>query len=333
MDITRYDIIRQVGVDFQYTLLELLPLAPTSERSNNIWTAYYPNTREYTVVVQDYPYAGMDTFFTATIGDDVTSAKAVLSNVIIGHPDASAGNPGKMTLRKIMYCPEGHHLALFDDGSLHHLDLVNKSYKQIANVKSSSKTVGMSMTNAHVIENNILKSVLYDPVSYISYLVKTNFEEGTASEPLQIQQLRGSLGVEKPLAAHMVYDPTTKANRLTVIYNGNFDQILNVDETTGEQTVLFSDMYNQVNGSPVEFQCTTSTKDCDTLWSTTAYDPKNNALYMQIHQIEGDMSTTYIYNSKYYQNHVTKAYYPILNPSVTGPIFGFSGYQWVTINN
>lgn len=332
LDITRYDIVRQVGVQFEYQLLELLPLAPTEQRSNNLWTAYNPNNREYTVAVEDYPNPGMDTFFTATISSDVTSAKAVISNAIIGHPDASVGAPGNMHLRKILYCPEGHHLALFDDGSLHHLDIASGTYKQIANVKTSG-LASLTMTNAHVVDGSILKSILYDSVNYVSYLAKTDIESGAVSSAVQIQQIRGSLGNEKPIAAHMTLDPNAKVNKLTLIFAGNFDQITYVDETTGVQTPLTANLADDTNnGIPVEFQCNTATKDCDTLWSTTAYDAKNNALYFQTHEVSDDTSTTYIYNSKYYTSKLSPDAYPVFNPSVT-MTFGYSGYQWVSIEN
>jgi hypothetical protein len=276
----------------------------------------------------------MDTFFTSTISGDVTSAKPVISNAIIGHPDASVGNPGSMTLRKILYCPQGHHLALFEDGSLHHLDLASQTYKLIANIKPAGMA-GLTMTNAHVMDGSILKSVFYDSSKYISYLVKTDISQGTVSEAVEIQQIKGMLGNEKPIAAHMTLEPNSQTNKFTLIYAGNFDQIMYVDENTGVQTVVSSNLAEDSNGGPIEFQCTTSTKDCDTLWSTTAYDAKNNALYFQTHQLEGsdDLdSITYIYNAQFYQNKATQQYYPVYNPSVQ-MTFGFSGYQWVSIEN
>jgi hypothetical protein len=332
LDITRFDTVRQVGVPFQYQLTNLLPLAPTSERSGNIWSAYNPANREYTVAVQNYPQIGMDTFFTVTISDDVTSAKSVLSNIIVGHPDGSAGNPGSLTLVKIMYCPEGRHLALFSDGSLHRLDLSTKTYQPITNVKSADLPLSAAVTNAALLDGTTLKVVLYDATASSSYLARADIESKEVFPALKIQPIKGALGAESPIAAHKTIDPNDGSSKFTVIYAGNFDQILDVDETTGVQTAVVSDLTNDANGGvPIRFECNPDTKDCDTVWATSCYDPKTYSLYYQIH-VADDTDAIYMYNTMYYLNKASKKYYPVTNPSVT-MTFGFSSYQWVTINN
>ena len=310
-------------------------MAPIAERSSNLWTAYNEATRDYTVAVQDYPAPGMDTFFVVNINNDVTSAKPLLSNVIIGHPDGSTANQGKLTLTKVLYDSNGNHLAVFNDGSVYGLDVANKSYKLFANLYSASSITASYVSNAHSISNGVLKSVVYDTSSYISYLIKTDLATGTVSKAVEIQQVKGQLGSETPINGHHMVDANTGETKFMVIFTGNFDTMSFIDETTGVQTQLYSDLTHQVEGLPVEFLCTESTKDCDTKWATSAYDPKTNTLYFQTHQMgsnDDEIGTTYIYSTQFLKNHVTNIYYPISDPAVT-MTFGYYGYQFVGFNN
>jgi hypothetical protein len=63
LDVTRYDPLRKVGVEYQYDLAELLPLAPTNYRSGDLRTTYDASTRVFSVVAADYPEKGVDAFW------------------------------------------------------------------------------------------------------------------------------------------------------------------------------------------------------------------------------------------------------------------------------
>lgn len=60
LDVTRYDPIRKVGVDYTFDLAELLPLAPTAQRSGYLRTSFDASNRIFTVAAADYPEAGVD---------------------------------------------------------------------------------------------------------------------------------------------------------------------------------------------------------------------------------------------------------------------------------
>jgi hypothetical protein len=330
LEVSRFDVLRKVGEEFEFTLAELLPFAPTDQRSQNVWTAYNPANRHYTVAVQDYPGTGLDTFFVVEINEDITSATPVISNVVVGHPDGKVGDAGKMTLSKIFLDAAGNTVVLFEDGSLYSLDLATKSYVLLANIHSGgSLKEPVSITKAQILENNILRSVLYDSKNYVSYLVRTDLSTSppTVSAPLQLQPLRGTFAPETPFAAHFIVDPNTKVSNLAILYHGNFDQILAVDETTGVQTEIMNDV-NADQPVPIEFQCDAPVKECDYLWSTTAYDPASNKIYFQIHQVTDESNLAYIYNVAYYENRATEKWYPIADPNVQ-MTFGYYGYQFI----
>ena len=62
----------------------------------------------------DYPFTGMGSFWSVFISDDVLSSTPIQTNRIIAHPDASPGNPGRMTMTRLLdvrpLAP--HHLVL-----------------------------------------------------------------------------------------------------------------------------------------------------------------------------------------------------------------------------
>lgn len=334
LDVSRFDVLRQINVQWEFNLIELLPLAPTDQRSSNLWTAYNPANRQFTVAVQDYPSEGVDAFFVVQINDDVTSATAIHSNVLLAHPDAIAGNPGKMALSRVMLDQNGDHLVLFNDGTLHKLSLTDRSYTRVANLRDSAALpLTAAITPAHIVNNGILKSVFFDSGAEVSYLVLTDMNKMTVGKAVPIQHYMHMPGNVRPIAAHQIVDVNNNVSKLAVMFAGNYDQIMWVDETTGEQTEIIPDIANRAEGATgVGFMCQASTKDCDTLWLTNAYNPTSNKLYFQAHVTdENDISTLFIYELQFLQNKVTKIYYPYVDPDVNMN-FGYSGYQWVHFN-
>lgn len=333
LEVSRYDVLRQVNVQYEFQLAELLPLAPTKQRSNNLWTTFHAPSREFSVVVQDYPSVGMDTFFQVVINSDVTAASVKVSNVILGHPDASAGDAGRLTLTRIVTDAQGQLLVLFSDGSLHRVDLVNRVYTPVADLVRDTDVKDMQMTSTQVVDtvSNTLKSIVYSPSNDLYYLINTNLDSFSVSAPLTLKPIRNKLGKMSVMAGHMVLEPNSNQRHLSLVYYGSFDWISWVDEATGEQTELIGDLYEASSGSyPCEFQCNAGAKDCDTRWQTTAYDPQANVLYFQTHQIKGDLTTTYIYQVAFRENRVLNKSFPYVEPAVM-MTFGYYGYQWVSL--
>lgn len=333
LDVSRFDVLRQVNVQYEFQLAELLPLAPTAQRSSNLWTAYHPPSRVFTVAVQDYPGVGLDTFFQVTINADVTAAQVKVSNVIMGHPDGVPGNPGSLTLQRVVADNDGQILVLFSDGSLHRVDFAQRSYAKVADVLGGSITSDdkLVLTVAHVVDtaSNALKSIAYAPATSLYYVVSTDLSTFAVSTPVQLVPAKGKLGPMSIIAAHMMLEPNTNVRQLAVVYAGSFDWIAWVNEATGEQTELVSDLYEASSTSPCEFECYEGAKDCDTKWATSAYDGATNTLYFQTHQVEGDLSSAYIYQVQFLQNRATKVFSPYVQPDVL-MTFGYSGYQWVS---
>ena len=326
---------RTVGNQFEFNLIELLPLAPTYQRSQELLTAYNPKTREYTVAVQNYPGVGIDTYFVVSISNDVTSATSIHSNIIIGHPDGQPGNVGTKTLTKILIDKDDRTVALFNDGSLHLIDIPGKAYTQVSNILTPAKDIvpaTTQVTKAHLVVDTKLKSLIYDQLSNQAYIVVTDMSSSPyqVASPVAIQPYSKLNGAEAPIAAHQVTDPNTGISQFAVIFAGNFDRLMWVDETTGKQTDIIDDMYGDATGTGADLTCDEGTKDCDTEWSTSAYDPVSNIVYIQAHAVQDDDSSeTMIYGVQFLANKVTKVYYPYLDPLVDMN-FGYSGYQWVT---
>ena len=86
-------------------------------------------------------------------------------------------------------------------------------------------------------------------------------------------------GQERPINAFMIATDDGADPRLAVLVAGNFDQLNWVDEKTGEQIYMFSNLYDACLGV---FMCIDELKECD-FWKTSAYDPVGHLLYFQIH--------------------------------------------------
>lgn len=333
LDITREDLYAADGTNPEWQLTELLPLAPTWQRMPSIVTDYDADSRLYTVCVVSYPAPGVDTYFTASIADDISAAKIVNNNVIVAHPDATSNNPGSMTLVRMFDspAPDGGIVSIFSDGSVYNLDIVSKQYTLIANLKSSSTVKSAQVTNAHVFDGLVLKSFLFDSKTLKTYLVKIDLSASpaTVTAPLLLLPVQGGgSGLEMAVNAHII-DNGQGTNILAVVFAGQFDQIIQVDETTGAQIPVIFSITQANEDYPSVLYCDDNTKDCDTVWTTSAYDPAAKLLYVQAHWIDesDDQYFTTVYVQSW-MNQVagTFAYWD----PVTMTDFGLSGYQWVT---
>ena len=153
-------------------MLELLPLGPSDKRELHSFTAYDASTRTYTIAVQSYPYAGMDTFFSVVISNDVKSVTTVNSNVIIAHPDTAINNPGAMSMLRLLQGPKGTLLVAFTDGSVYDLNIASKKYSLLANVNVNG-VKDAAPTYAHTMDGFLLKSFVMDSRGE-SYLIETD---------------------------------------------------------------------------------------------------------------------------------------------------------------
>jgi len=336
LDISRWDLTAATGVNPEVNLIELLPLAPTFQREPTIFTEYDASTREYTVAVQDYPDAGVDSFFVAKIADDISTATMVYDNVIVAHPDASVSHPGSMHLIRVFKSPvssTGELVAIFNDGSVHTLDLTTKVYKLASQLKYPDvPTSQIVVTNAHVFDGTVLKSFVYDATTNVPYLVTTDFSKSIplGSAPLLLTPVQGGgSGAELPVNAHII-DNGDGTNILVCIFAGQFDQIIQIDETTGAQSPVIFSITQANDDYPSVLYCDAyGTKECDTVWTTSAYDAANKKLYVQAHWIdEQEDGTEYctIYE-QYYLKQVTGTF-PYFDPIIQMN-FGYSGYQFV----
>jgi hypothetical protein len=319
--------------DNELQLVQLLPLAPTFQRNQPVFTDYDSATRTFTVGVQNYPSNGVDTFFQVAISDDIGSAKIVQDNVIVGHPDASVNNPGSLTMLRMFDSPDpnGGLVVIFDDGNVYNLDLVSKQYTLIANIKSDPSVKALAVSQAHVFDGLVLKSFLHDTVhTYQNTLVTLDISSKTLTKPVALSPVQGGgMGIETPLSAHMTKDPNTDKPVLTLMLGGQFDQIIQVDENTGAQVPT---IFSITQGAGVDenypsiFYCDTNTKDCD-YWTTSTFDPVSNQLFAQAHFIDDqDVYWTSIYKQYWLKQAAgTFAYWS----PVTLMNFGYSGYQFV----
>lgn len=305
LDVSRWDLEPLCDECSQETnLVELLPLAPTFQRKPRIFTDYDPSSHVYTVTVQSYPGPGVDTYFTVSIADDISSAKILQNNVIVGHPDASVNNPGSMKLIRAFDSPDpnGGIVSIFDDGSVWNLDLLSKQYTRIGSIKSDSSVKDCVVTNAQVFDGNVLKSFLVQEDELKSYLVTLDITTGVATAPVALLPVQGGgSDTELPVNAHII-DNGLGTNILAVIMAGQFDQIIQVDEKVGTQTPIIFSITQDNEDYPSVLYCDTNTKDCDTVWTTSAYDASTKQLYMQTHYIDDqDVYWTSIYKQYYYQ--------------------------------
>lgn len=248
----------------------------------NLVTAYDPSARIYTVAAQSYPNVGLDTFFSAKLSGDLTSAAWINTNIIVAHPDTAPNNEGSMKMVRFFKSPVGgDYLVTFSNGIVATLDLSAKKYTTLTQINMGAGSVlTAEQTFAHVLDGNVLKSIIYDPRGNngdgASYLIATDLSVSPAkpSAPLLLQFPKsGSSGAFcRPINAHVITDGTASGVQLAVIFGGNFDMIMSVDETTGLMgNNIIPDMASGNGVSiPQELYCNTGTKDCD-YWTNSAY--------------------------------------------------------------
>jgi len=337
LDVSRWDPIRQIGVEFQYDLSEALPLAPTAQRSFLSYTTFDASSRIYTAVATDYPEEGIDSYWQVQINGAVNGSTPIVSNVMVPHPDASPNNPGTMTLMNLKQLSDSRILAVFMDGSVHTLDLTNQKYNKVASlIPSGASASDMILTNAHAVDGVKLKSFLVD-AKQKSYLVVTDFSvsPATVTQPLYVTPIPGQPGKEIPLYSLMMPKGTSDATpQLVLFMHGNFDSVSYVDETTGLQTPLFASLSDDMVTTPSFIYCDQNTKDCD-LWNTIAYDPVGNNIYFQSHTSDSDedVPEANIMEIAWTQSAIDKDYYPVVW-SVNQPMqFGYMAFQWVSFEN
>ena len=262
LDVSRYDTIQYVNTTFEYNLQEVLPLAPTFQRSFHTYTAYDDKSREYITVATDYPVSGVDAFWVSTLNEYVNATTPVLSYVLVPHPGASPETGPNAVLSRILLAPNGRRIAIFRDGCIHDIDLVSQKYTKIGNLfdAAPSNLGPMDVTDAHVFDGYVLKSFVIKTNGEDSFLIRTDFSVSpiTVSAPLAIQPLQGMLGKERPVAAYMIATDDGSAPRLAVLNSGNFDQLNWVDEKTGEQIYIYSNLFDAIQG---ELQCNEDLKD------------------------------------------------------------------------
>ena len=109
---------------------------------------------------------------------------------MLAHPDTSAGNDGKMTLRRVVAAPNGRTVAIFQDGSLHDIDLTGKKYVQFGRLFTTGSKGGLSFTvsDAHVVVGNTLKSFVTSVTTGAAYLITVDLSASsvTPTEPLLV---------------------------------------------------------------------------------------------------------------------------------------------------
>ena len=100
-----------------------------------------------------------------------------------------------------------------------------------------------------------------------------------------------------------------------------------VDETTGQMDPIVSNFYDAVG---VIFSCNEDLKECD-FWRTSAYDKDNHLLYLQAHTMANDVSTCVMLKVGFTQSKVNAEWYAYVNIVHNFMNFGYSGYQFVKI--
>jgi hypothetical protein len=335
LDIGRYNTIRTVGDEYQWVLQELLPLAPTSQRSMRVYTSYDEATRTFTVSAADYPAAGIDSYWVSTINDDILGTTPILSNVMVPHPDASPNNPGSVSLSGI-YTMGTQSVAVFNDGCVHLVDIKGQKYTKVANLLDSvaDSTKVYTITQAHVIDGQVLKSFIMN-ANGDSFLVTVDLSASPAkvTAPVRIQRIQGELGASTPMGAfkYSIQGPSVppQAPQLMLQAHGNFDTISFINETTGEQTPAIANM--AVQTVPNTFVCNTGSKDCD-MWQTAAIDSTTGKFYFQSHVIQGDDTFDVAMLDMFYvTSAIDSTPYPVINPAMDPMQFGYMGYQYVQI--
>jgi hypothetical protein len=329
MDVSRYDVIRYKDSEqFEYVMNENLPLGPTAERAFDTFTAYSKTSRTFVSVAATYPVPGVDSLWVHVVNDYANATSPVHTNILLGHPDASPDDPGTLSMARVLFGPNERLFAIFNDGSLHDIDVVNAKYSRIGSIYDSVEFQRPTTTFAHVVDGNILKSFIIDP-EYNSYLVKTDLSTPTVTggAPLKITYIRNMDFQMTPINALMTSSDPSMAPKLTLIVTGQFDQVQWVNEETGE---VIDTVSNLMEYSSL-FACYESTKDCD-YWRTAAYDEDNHAIYIQAHQVDaaGTMSLAML-KIAWSPNKVTGIWYPYVNTAMWPMNFGYSGYQYVTI--
>ena len=183
----------------------------------------------------------------------------------------------------------------------------------------------------------VLKSFLTSQDETKSYLVTFDLSTNKATAPVVLQPVQGGgKGYEIPTNAHIIDDGQgTGTNVLALIMAGQFDQIIQVDETTGAQNPLIFSITEgtDINEEfPAILYCDENTKDCD-MWTTSAYDPTTKQIYIQAHYIDPeDVYWTMIYKQNWLEYTAQDGMFAFFSP-VCYMDFGYHGYQFVTVAN
>jgi hypothetical protein len=250
---------------------------------------------------------GVDSFWSSTISKDVLSTTPIASNVLIAHPDASVGNPGSTKLVRVLNGPSGRTIAVFACGGVQEIDLVTKQYKSIGMLTEKNK---YTITDAHVVDGNVLKSFVMD-VQGNSYFVTFDLSVSgaVASTPLKVVPIKGQLGTEIPFNAFVYTIPGQTKSQIMLMQRGNFDSFTFLDETTGVLTAVVANLAQE---QPYEIYCDAGTKDCD-YWRTAMVDPATGDVYFQLHVIENDMPSATIARLGFFTSVIDPNPYAIVN--------------------
>jgi hypothetical protein len=325
IDVTREDPLQKLNQTFEFTLAEALPLAPTFQRQMGLSTAFDPATHTFTLVAMSYPGPGLDSFWQMTVGEEITSVTPVLTNVIVPHPDTAPGNPGALTMIKILTGPSGI-VAVFDDGTVTTVDIAGQQHSVFASLNQEG-FVPNEITKAHCVDGGVLKSFTFDSANN-TFLVTTDLASGVVSAPLPVQPAARTAGYQYPIGAAMVAPYPGQPSQLMLVLAGNFDSFMFVDESSGEQSEIIFDIYDSAG---VVLECHLGTFDCDTAWDTITVDNATPdgyaAIYFQGHVDPDGSDTTTMLKLFWFTNAITGQTYPLINVVRSPLSFGFAGWQ------
>jgi hypothetical protein len=330
LTVSRYDVVQAVGAENDIELLELLPPAKMATRSFETFTSYNEATREFVVVGADFPRVASASLCVTKLSNDLSSA-SLSSQIQFDYPVSSSPFPLNvlhLKLVRIFHSADGSLFGIFANGEIHLIDIANKQSKMVTRMTSDEQLLGVEYPTAqwaHVYdsEKNVLHSTFRGGIN--AYYTKTDMSTYSHTNWVQMSMPQGANSGFSPetfINAHMIKDPNTGNNEFVVLLESftdlGFDQINKVNTTSGE---MIPYEFNLMEYG-IEFSCGAFT-ECDKL-RVSAYDPVGGKLYFQSHDSTTTLSQLTVMG--FSQNHVTKIWYPYINPALDPFTFGNSGF-------
>lgn len=310
------------------------------------FTTYDESSRTITVLADHYPSAASATFWVSTLNEFVNVSTPALTEVTIQFPVSRSPFPldvAPLQISRMLNIGNGKRVAIFTNGEVHEIDLVNKQFTFLYSLISDEKQLSVSFpafVSGHVydastdriwsiVEEENQFYAMSSQVTAAGYDVSPWVQLKLPSNMLQIV----AFSPESTMNMHAVVAQDGGPVKIlvqiaSITNNAGFDLIVFVDTESGQLSEYPSGNMMSEN---CMFLCdATNMHDCD-FWQNSAWDQVHRTLYFQGHYIDpqSGQPTTKMFYLTFDDNKINGNLTWYFNTYEEMP-FGIAGFQYVS---